>query len=38
MWHGMVKTLVSAEWSVWEEDSPAGKMRIRIAKKIDKFM
>jgi hypothetical protein len=38
MWHGMVKTLVSAEWSVWEEDSPAGKMRIKIAKKIDKFM
>ena len=38
MWMGMVKTLVNAQWSVWEEDSPKGKMRIRIAKKIDKFM
>ena len=38
MWQGMVKTLVNAQWSVWEEDSPAGKMRIKIAKKIDKFM
>ena len=38
MWNGMVKTLVNAQWSVWEEDSPAGKMRIKIAKKIDKFM
>ncbi|MCR4951471.1 MAG: hypothetical protein K6A40_09140 [Solobacterium sp.] len=38
MWQGMVKTLVSAEWSVWEEDSPKGKMRVKIAKKIDKFM
>lgn len=38
MWHGMVKTLVNAQWSVWEEDSPAGKMRVKIAKKIDKFM
>ena len=38
MWMGMVKTLVNAQWSVWEEDSPQGKMRIKIAKKIDKFM
>ncbi|MBR3359090.1 MAG: hypothetical protein IKG46_14855 [Solobacterium sp.] len=38
MWQGMVKTLVSAEWSLWEEDSPKGKMRIKIARKIDKFM
>ena len=38
MWQGMVKTLVNAQWSVWEEDSLAGKMRIKIAKKIDKFM
>jgi hypothetical protein len=38
MWNGMVKTLVNAMWSVWEEDSPKGKMRIRIGKKIDKFM
>ena len=38
MWNGMVKTLVNAMWSAWEEDSPAGKLRIKIAKKIDKFM
>ena len=38
MWQGMVKTLVNAQWSVWEEDSPKGKLRIKIAKKIDKFM
>ena len=38
MWQGMVKTLVNAQWSVWEEDSPARKMRVKIAKKIDKFM
>ena len=38
MWNGMVKTRVNAQWSVWEEDSPKGKMRIVIGKKIDKFM
>ena len=38
MWQGMVKTLVNTQWSLWEEASPAGKMRIKIAKKIDKFM
>lgn len=36
-WYGMVKTLVNTQWSPWEEDSPAGKIRVRIAKKIDKF-
>lgn len=36
-WYGMTKTLVNAQWSLWEEDSPEGKLRIRIAKKIDKF-
>jgi len=36
-WYGMVKTLVGTQWSLWEEDSPAGKLRIKIAKKIDKF-
>ena len=36
-WYGMVKTLVNAQWSLWEEDSPEGKLRIKIAKKIDKF-
>ena len=38
MWAGMVKTLVNVQWSLWEEDSPEGKLRIKIAKKIDKFM
>jgi len=37
MWYGMSKTLINAQWSCWEEDSPAGRLRIRIAKKIDKF-
>ena len=39
MWYGMTKTLVSARWSLWEEpdDTPADKLRIKIAKKIDKF-
>ena len=36
-WYGMTKTLVNAQWSLWEEDSPEGKLRIVIAKKIDKF-
>ena len=36
-WYGMTKSLVSAEWSLWEEDSPEGKLRLKIAKKIDKF-
>lgn len=37
MWYGMAKTLINAQWSCWEEDSPEKKLRIRIAKKIDKF-
>jgi len=36
-WYGMTKTLVNAQWSLWEEDSPKDKLRIKIAKKIDKF-
>lgn len=36
-WYGMVKSLVNAEWSLYEEDSPEGKVRIVINKKIDKF-
>ena len=36
-WYGMTKSLVNAEWSLWEEDSPENKVRIIIAKKIDKF-
>lgn len=36
-WYGMTKSLVNAQWSLWEEDSPEGKLRLKIAKKIDKF-
>ena len=36
-WYGMTKSLVNAQWSLWEEDSPEGKFRIKIAKKVDKF-
>lgn len=37
-WYGECKTLVSAEWSLWEEPAGAeGMCRIKIAKKIDKF-
>ncbi|MDR0401197.1 MAG: hypothetical protein LBH51_09700 [Treponema sp.] len=38
-WYGMTKTLVNPQWSLWEEagDIPADKLRIKIAKKIDKF-
>jgi hypothetical protein len=37
MWHGMVKTLVSPQWFVFEEGSTDKQIRVRIAKKIDKF-
>ncbi len=36
-WYGQTKCLVNAQWSLWEEDSPEGKFRIKIAKKVDKF-
>ena len=39
-WHGATKTLLNAQWALWEEpkeDTPADKIRIKIAKKIDKF-
>ncbi len=38
-WYGMSKTLVSAQWSCWEEpgNTTPDKLRIKIAKKIDKF-
>lgn len=35
-WYGMVKTLVNPQWSLWEENSTDSKLRIKIAKKIDK--
>lgn len=39
MWYGMVKTLVSPEWHVWEEteDVAEGKWRVKIARKVDPF-
>lgn len=39
LWNGMVKTLVSARWSVWQEVDgiPENTVRVKIAKKIDKF-
>lgn len=36
-WYGMSKTLLSAEWAAWEEDSPEGKVRFKIAKKKDRY-
>jgi hypothetical protein len=36
-WYGMSKTLINAQWSLWEEDSLEGQVRVKIAKKIDKF-
>ena len=36
-WYGMTKSLVNPQWSLWEEDSPESKLRIKIAKKVDKF-
>ena len=37
MWYGMVKTLVSPEWHVWEEKEgvPEETFRIKIARKVD---
>lgn len=38
-WYGMSKTLINAQWALWEEpgDSADDELRIKIAKKIDKF-
>ncbi|MDR2246276.1 MAG: hypothetical protein LBE17_06345 [Treponema sp.] len=36
-WYGMSKTLINAQWALWEEDSPKDRLRLKIAKKIDKF-
>jgi hypothetical protein len=39
LWYGMVKTLVNAQWSVWQETEgvPESTVRVKIAKKIDKW-
>lgn len=36
-WYGITKSLVNAQWSLWDEDSAEGRLRIKIAKKVDKF-
>lgn len=38
-WYGMSKTLVGSRWACWEirEDVAEDRLRIKIAKKIDKF-
>ena len=38
LWHNMVKTMVSTEWSCWIEDPDEDEMTIVVAKKIDKYM
>jgi hypothetical protein len=39
MWYGMAKTLINAQWSAWRETDgiPEDTIRVKIAKKIDKF-
>ncbi len=34
VWYGITKSLVNAQWALWEEDSPEEKLRIKIAKKL----
>lgn len=38
-WYGMTKTLVNAQWALWEEAEgvDADQLRIKIAKKADKY-
>jgi hypothetical protein len=38
-WYGMSKTLVGSRWACWQitEDVPEDRLRIKIAKKVDKF-
>lgn len=36
-WNGCAKTLLSAKWALWEENSPENRIRIKLARKIDKF-
>ncbi len=39
LWYGMSKTLIGSEWSLWRETEgvPGEILRLKIAKKIDKF-
>ena len=38
-WYGMTRTLVNAQWFLWEEKEKVSedKLRIKIARKIDQF-
>ncbi|MFZ7121388.1 MAG: hypothetical protein ACOWWH_10605 [Eubacteriaceae bacterium] len=38
-WYGMTKTLVNAQWALWEEagETSEDQLRIKIAKKVDKL-
>ena len=38
MWHNMVKTMVSTEWSCWFEDKDEDEMTIVVGRKVDKRM
>lgn len=38
LWHNMVKTMVSAEWSCWIEDQEEEEMTIVVGRRIDKKM
>lgn len=38
LWHNMVKTMVSAEWSRWFEGKDEEDMTIVVARKVDKQM
>ena len=38
MWHNMVKTMVSPEWSCWFEDKEEEEMTIVVGRKVDKRM
>ena len=38
LWHNMVKTMVSAEWSCWFTGKDDENMDIHIGRKVDKRM
>ena len=38
LWHNMVKTMVSPEWSCWFENKDTEDMCIVVGRKIDKRM
>ena len=38
LWHNMVKTMVSPEWSCWFEGKDDETMTIKVGRRIDKRM